>query len=150
MKKELQVAALENGTVIDHIPNERLFDVVNLLGLQNLKAPVTIGYNLQSKKMGSKGIIKVADKFFSDEEISRLSVLANNMKLVLIRDYEIVDKKKVDLPEKLTGLVKCPNPKCICNNEPMNTLFHVVDKKKGVIKCHYCEKEQLIKDVKLL
>ncbi|MCQ2245521.1 MAG: aspartate carbamoyltransferase regulatory subunit [Bacteroidaceae bacterium] len=150
MKKELQVAALENGTVIDHIPNERLFDVVNLLGLQNLKAPVTIGYNLQSKKMGSKGIIKVADKFFSDEEISRLSVLANNMKLVLIRDYEIVDKKKVDLPEKLTGLVKCPNPKCICNNEPMKTLFHVVDKKKGVIKCHYCEKEQLIKDVKLL
>lgn len=150
MKKELQVAALENGTVIDHIPTDKLFDVVNLLGLQNMKTPVTIGYNLQSKVMGCKGIIKVADKFFNDEEISRLSVIAENMKLVLIRDYEIVEKKDVITPDKLKGIVKCANPKCICNNEPMPTLFNVVDKVHGVIKCHYCEKEQLLKDVKLL
>ncbi len=150
MKKELQVAALENGTVIDHIPTEKLFDVVNLLGLQNMKTPVTIGYNLPSTIMGCKGIIKVADKFFNDEEISRLSVIAENMKLVLIRDYEIVEKKDVVTPDQLKGIVKCANPKCICNNEPMPTLFNVVDKVKGVIKCHYCEKEQALKDVKLL
>lgn len=150
MKKELQVAALENGTVIDHIPTEKLFDVVNLLGLQTMKTPVTIGYNLCSHVMGKKGIIKVADKFFNDEEISRLSVIAENMKLVLIRDYEIVEKKDVVTPDQLKGIVKCANPKCICNNEPMPTLFNVVDKKKGTIKCHYCEKEQSLKDVKLL
>lgn len=150
MKKELQVAALENGTVIDHIPSDRLFNVVSLLGLQQMKTPVTIGYNLQSKKMGCKGIIKVADKFFTDEEISRLSVIANNMKLNIIRNYEVVEKKDVQTPDQLKGIVKCANPKCICNNEPMQTLFHVVDKEKGIIKCHYCEKEQSLENAKLI
>lgn len=150
MKKELQVAALENGTVIDHIPTERLFDVVNLLNLQEMKTPVTIGYNLPSERMGCKGIIKVADKFFTDEEVSRLSVLAENMKLVLIRDYEVVEKRDVVVPDQLKGIVRCNNPKCICNNEPMPTLFHVVDKAHGIIRCHYCEKEQNLRDAKLL
>ena len=88
MKKELQVAALENGTVIDHIPSNKLFDVVNLLHLQKMTTPVTIGYNLESQKMGCKGIIKVADKFFNPEEMSRLSVIAKNMQLIIIKDFE--------------------------------------------------------------
>lgn len=150
MKKELQVAALENGTVIDHIPSERLFDVVSLLGLQDMQTPVTIGYNLQSEKMGSKGIIKVADKFFTDEEVSRLSVLADNMKLVLIRNYEVSEKRDVVVPDQLKGIVRCGNPKCICNNEPMATVFHVVDKEHGIVKCHYCEKEQNLHKMKLI
>lgn len=150
MKKELQVAALENGTVIDHIPSERLFDVVSLLGLQDMQTPVTIGYNLQSEKMGSKGIIKVADKFFTDEEVSRLSVLADNMKLVLIRNYEVSEKRDVVVPDQLKGIVRCGNPKCICNNEPMATVFHVVDKEHGIVKCHYCEKEQNLHKMKLV
>ncbi|MCF0159491.1 MAG: aspartate carbamoyltransferase regulatory subunit [Bacteroidaceae bacterium] len=150
MKKELQVAALENGTVIDHIPTEKLFDVVNLLGLQNMKTPVTIGYNLESQVMERKGIIKVADKYFTDEEVSRLSVVAEKMKLVIIHDYEVVEKREVVTPDQLKGIVRCANPKCICNNEPMPTLFNVVDKVHGTIKCHYCEKEQALRDVKLL
>ena len=68
-KKELQVAALENGTVIDHIPSEKLFTVVSLLGLKQMSNNITIGFNLQSKKLGKKGIIKIADKFFTDDEI---------------------------------------------------------------------------------
>ena len=87
------VAAIENGTVIDHIPSEKTYQVAQLLGLQNLGTPVTIGYNLLSKKLGKKGIIKVADKFFTDEEISRLSVVAPNIVLNIIRDYEVVEKK---------------------------------------------------------
>lgn len=150
MKKELQVAALENGTVIDHIPSDKLFDVVNLLHLQEMKTPVTIGYNLESQKMGCKGIIKVANKFFSDEEMSRLSVIAKNMQLIIINNYDVVEKKDVIVPEQLKGIVRCSNPKCICNNEPMPTLFHVINKEKGTIKCHYCEKEQEIAKVQLL
>lgn len=149
MKKELQVAALENGTVIDHIPTEKLFDVVNLLHLQEMKTPVTIGYNLQSQKMGCKGIIKVADKYFSDEEMSRLSVIAEHMQLIIIKDFEVVEKKDVLIPDQLKGIVRCSNPKCICNNEPMPTLFHVTDKVGGIIKCHYCEKEQKLAKVQL-
>ena len=75
-KKELQVAAIENGTVIDHIPAEKTYQVARLLELETLGLPVTIGFNLPSRKLGKKGIIKITDKFFSDEEISRLSVIA--------------------------------------------------------------------------
>ena len=141
------VAAIENGTVIDHIPSEKTYQVAQLLGLQDLSTPVTIGYNLLSKKLGKKGIIKVADKFFTDEEISRLSVVAPNIVLNIIRDYEVVEKKTVVTPAEIRGIVKCNNPKCITNNEPMTTYFHVAD---GILTCHYCEKEQDINKVELV
>ena len=149
-KKERLVAAIENGTVIDHIPAEKTYAVATLLRLQKLQTPVTIGYNYPSKKLGKKGIIKIEDKFFTDEEISRLSVVAPNVVLNVIRDYEVVEKKKVVTPDTLKGIVRCNNPKCITNNEPMNTIFHVIDKNSGIIKCHYCDKEQVISEVKLV
>ena len=140
-KEELLVAALEDGTVIDHIPSELVFKIVDLLDLQLEKRSVTIGYNLESEKIGRKGIIKVADRFFSDEEISRLSVTAPNVVLNIIRNYEVVEKKTVVIPDELHGIVRCPNPKCISNNEPMASFFHVIDKGERLLKCHYCEKE---------
>ena len=149
-KKELQVAALENGTVIDHIPSDKVFTVVALLGLENTDSNITIGNNFESKKLGKKGIIKVADRYFSDEEVSRLSVVAPNVKLNIIRHYEVVEKKQVLMPDELKGIVKCYNPKCITNNEPMETWFHVIDKEQGILKCHYCEKEQQKDNIKLI
>lgn len=149
-KTERQVAAIKNGTVIDHIPAEKTYQVVNLLQLETLETPVTIGYNYPSNKIGRKGIIKVSDKFFTDEEISRLSVVAQNVVLNIIHDYEVVEKKTVKTPDELRGIVKCNNPKCITNNEPMNTVFHVVNKEKGTLKCHYCDKEQFIEKVELV
>lgn len=149
-KTERQVAAIKNGTVIDHIPAEKTYQVVNLLQLETLETPVTIGYNYPSNKIERKGIIKVSDKFFTDEEISRLSVVAQNVVLNIIHDYEVVEKKTVKTPDELRGIVKCNNPKCITNNEPMNTVFHVVNKEKGILKCHYCDKEQFIDKVELV
>ncbi len=149
-KKEMLVAAIKNGTVIDHIPTDKTYQVVNLLGLEQLDTPITIGYNYRSKKLGRKGIIKVEDKFFTDEEISRLSVVAPNIVLNIIHDYDVVEKKTVITPDDLKNIVKCNNPKCITNNEPMSTLFHVVDKEQGIIRCHYCEKEQDINKVELV
>lgn len=149
-KTERQVAAIKNGTVIDHIPAEKTYQVVSLLELQNLDTPVTIGYNYPSKKIGRKGIIKVSDKFFTDEEISRLSVVAPNVVLNVIKDYEVVEKKTVVTPDELRGIVRCNNPKCITNNEPMQTVFNVVDKVHGILKCHYCDKEQHIDNVQLV
>ncbi len=149
-KTERQVAAIKNGTVIDHIPAEKTYQVANILQLQNLDTPVTIGYNYPSKKIGEKGIIKVSDKFFTDEEISRLSVVAPNVVLNIIKDYEVVEKKTVETPDEMRGIVRCNNPKCITNNEPMLTVFNVVDKRLGILKCHYCDKEQNIDDVKLV
>ena len=149
-KTERLVAAVKNGTVIDHIPAEKTYEVVNLLQLQTLENPVTIGYNYPSSKIGRKGIIKVSDKFFTDEEISRLSVVAPNVVLNIIKDYEVVEKKTVVTPNELRGIVKCNNPKCITNNEPMQTVFNVVDKVHGILKCHYCDKEQYIENVELV
>ena len=148
-KQALQVAAIKNGTVIDHIPADKLFTVVNLLKLQKTSQSITIGNNFASQRLGKKGFIKVADRFFSDEEISRLSVVAPNVILNIISDYEIVEKKQVVMPDELRGIVKCPNPKCITNNEPMTTIFHVTDKENGILKCHYCEKEQNKEALKL-
>lgn len=149
-KKELQVAALENGTAIDHIPAEQLFKVVSLLGIEHLKTPVTIGFNLDSKKMGKKGILKIADKFFEQDEINRISLIAPHVKLNIIRDYEVVEKRLVYLPDELLGVVKCNNPKCITNNEPMKTHFKVIDKEKVTLKCLYCEMRTAKEDIVLL
>lgn len=145
------VAAIQNGTVIDHIPSSKLFAIVSLLRLENIRgSSIMVGYNLKSKKFGHKSIIKVSDKFFSDAELNQLSVVAPNVTLCIIRDYEVVEKKRVVLPENIRGIVRCANPKCITNNEPMPTLFHVTDKQEGVIRCHYCEKEQNLEHVKLV
>ena len=150
-REELIVAAIENGTVIDHIPSSKLFEVVSLLHLEAIRgSSIMVGYNLKSKKMGHKSIIKVSDKYFSDAELNQLSVVAPNVTLCIIRDYEVVEKKKVALPEEIRGIVRCANPKCITNNEPMTTLFHVTDRERGIIQCHYCEKKQNLEHVKLV
>lgn len=146
-KNEMIVAAIKNGTVIDHIPSEKAYQVAQLLKLAELDTPVTIGYNFLSKKLGRKGIIKIEDKFFTDEEISRLSVVAPNIVLNIIRDYEVVEKKTVTTPDEIHGIVKCNNPVCITNNEPMQTFFHV---QNNILTCHYCEKEQDINKVELV
>ena len=140
-KKELQVAALENGTSIDHIPPEQLFKVAHLIGLSKMENRITFGNNLESKKMGRKGMIKIADKFFEEDEINRIALVAPHVILNIIRDYEVVEKKNISLPDELIGIVKCNNPKCISNNEPMTTFFYVTDKEKGIIKCRYCERK---------
>jgi aspartate carbamoyltransferase regulatory subunit len=140
IKKELAVAALQNGTVIDHIPAQSLFKVVSLLGIENLKSSVTIGYNLDSKKLEKKGILKVADVFFEEDILNRLALLAPNVNVNIINDYKVVKKYKVTLPDDIVGIVRCNNPKCITNNEPMPTRFHVEDKDNVQLRCHYCER----------
>ena len=100
-RQELQVAALENGTVIDHIPSAKIFEVISLLHLENVSTSVTIGINLKSKKMEHKSILKIADRFFTDEELNQLSVVTPNVTLAIIRDFEVVEKKQVKMPTNL-------------------------------------------------
>jgi len=140
-KKELAVAALRNGTVIDHIPSSSLFKAVRLLGIEKLDRHVTIGNNLESHRYGTKGIIKVADTEFADADLNRIALIAPRAKVNIIRDYEVVEKRSIELPETVVGIVRCANPKCITNNEPMATRFHVIDRSdvdNVTIRCHYC------------
>lgn len=148
-KKELAVAALQNGTVIDHIPSSVLFKAVKILGIEALNTHVTIGNNLGSKKLGSKGIIKVADVEFPEATLNRIALIAPTAVVNIIRDFEVVEKHKVQLPDTIVGIVKCSNPKCITNNEPMKTRFEVVDRENITISCHYCGHSVSNKDAQI-
>ena len=148
-KKELAVAALQNGTVIDHIPSSVLFKAVKILGIEALNTHVTIGNNLGSKKLGSKGIIKVADVEFPEATLNRIALIAPTAVVNIIRDFEVVEKHKVQLPDTIVGIVKCSNPKCITNNEPMKTRFEVVDCENITISCHYCGHSVSNKDAQI-
>lgn len=148
-EETLQVAALCNGTVIDHIPSDALYKVTFLLHLQEIEEPITIGNNLESKKMGKKGIIKIKDKFFEDNEINKIAILAPEAVLNIIRDYQVVEKRHLSLPDELVGIVKCNNPKCITNNEPMETKFQVLNHKNLELHCHYCNLKIKKNDIRL-
>ncbi|MDY0201654.1 MAG: aspartate carbamoyltransferase regulatory subunit [Bacteroidales bacterium] len=137
---KLSVSAIENGTVIDHIPAQNLFKVISILGLDRFDNLITFGTNMESKRLGKKAIIKIADKFFEREEINRIAVVAPHAKLNVIRDYKVVEKQLVEVPDKIEGIVKCVNPKCITNFENIKTKFSVINKQNVALKCHYCEK----------
>lgn len=148
-KETLQVAAIENGTVIDHIPSDKIFEVVNLLHLEEVQSEVTVGFNLKSHQMGRKSIIKIANKFFTDDELNQLAVVTPNVTLCIIRNYDIVEKKTVTLPDELVDIIKCKNPKCITNNEPMATRFALIDKTVGICRCNYCNTQHALNEVNL-
>jgi aspartate carbamoyltransferase regulatory subunit len=137
---ELKVSAIKDGTVIDHIPAEKLFNVINILNLDKIDTLITFGTNLESKQHGKKAIIKIANKFFKGDEINRIALVTPNAKLNIIKNYKVIEKKNVVVPDEIEGIVKCVNPKCITNNENVKTKFTVVDKKDIKLKCHYCEK----------
>ncbi|MFP4059283.1 MAG: aspartate carbamoyltransferase regulatory subunit [Bacteroidota bacterium] len=139
-KKQLQVSAIKDGTVIDHIPAEDLFKVITILGLDTIDHLITFGMNLESKKYGKKAIIKIANVFFPDEDINRISLVAPHAKLNIIRDYEVVEKKIVEIPDNVMGIVKCFNPQCITNSEYIRQKFTVISKSPVALRCHYCEK----------
>ena len=149
-KTALQVSALCNGTVIDHIPADKLFAVVNLLNIPMMSNNVTIGYNLESKKLGKKGLIKISDRFFTDDEVNKISVVAPNVILNTIRDYNVVEKREVKMPDEIHNIIKCNNLNCITNNEPMATHFYVANRDTHTLKCRYCEKEVSLDKIKLL
>ena len=138
--KTLSVSAIKEGTVIDHIPADQLFDVLTILKLDKLETQITFGTNLPSKRLGRKAIIKIEGKFFEADEINRIALVAPQAKLNIIHDYTVTEKRIVEVPDGIVGIAKCMNPKCITNHEAVTTKFAVVDKEKVTLKCLYCEK----------
>ncbi|MDR1866577.1 MAG: aspartate carbamoyltransferase regulatory subunit [Bacteroidales bacterium] len=139
-KGEFVVSAIRAGTVIDHIPPRSLFKVISILGLDRIGSQVTFGNNLDSKKLGKKAIIKITGKFFDNKEINKIALVAPEAKLNTIRDYQVVEKRVVAVPDDVSGIVRCVNPRCITNHEQIVTKFYVVSKKPVTLKCHYCER----------
>ncbi len=139
-EKQLKVSAIKNGTVIDHVPAKNLFKVISILGLDHIDNQITFGTNLESKKLGSKAIIKITDRYFEGDEINKIALVAPEAKLNIIKDYKVVEKQEVEVPDAIIGIAKCVNPKCITNVENVLTKFEVASKKDVSLRCHYCEK----------
>ena len=140
-RKELVVSALENGTVLDHIPAENVYKALNILNLKGIESQITIGINLASKIYGKKGIIKIADKFFEDEELNKLALIAPKATINVIRDFKVVEKKTLVMPDEIIGIAKCKNPKCVTNHQPIKTRFTTIHNGNDVsLLCHFCEK----------
>jgi aspartate carbamoyltransferase regulatory subunit len=140
LRKELKVSAIENGTVIDHIPSASVFQVIKILNLTEYQNQLLIATNLDSQKMGKKGIIKVSNKFFKSDDINKIALVAPSATLIIIKNFEVTEKKQVEIPDIAENIVKCFNPNCITNNEEINTRFTVIDKRDLKLRCHYCEK----------
>ncbi len=136
----MEVSAIKDGTVIDHIPADSLFNVISILGLDTIDNKITFGTNLESKKLGRKAIIKLSEVFFRDTDINKIALVAPEAKLNIIKNYKVVEKKIVEVPNDIVGIVKCMNPQCVTNSEQIITRFKVVSKKDIQLKCHYCEK----------
>ena len=150
-KKQLKVSAIRNGTVIDRIPAGELFHVIEILGLAKGNYQMTFGANLKSKVLGSKSLIKITDKFFEEDDVNLIALVAPDAVLNIIKEYQVVEKRKVIIPSEIRGLVRCPNPKCITNHEPVRTRFNTVVMLDGlVLKCHYCEKETNQKNLQII
>ncbi|HOP13121.1 MAG TPA: aspartate carbamoyltransferase regulatory subunit [Lentimicrobium sp.] len=140
IRKELVVSAIENGSVIDHIPAKSVFRVVKMLNLEDTDTQVTVGFNLESCKYGRKGIIKVSNKYFENEEVNKIALVAPTATLIVIKDYKVTEKRNVKIPDEISKIVKCVNPNCITNHQQVATRFTVIDKEDLKLQCHYCEK----------
>lgn len=148
--KKLQVAALRNGTVIDHIPANKLFKVFSILNLEEYTETITVGNNLNSETIGKKGIIKISDRFFADDEINKIALIAPKAKINIIREFDVVEKRALYLPEEVHEIVQCLNPVCITNHQPVKTRFHVITEEgESRLKCRYCEREIKLENVKI-
>ena len=140
--KKLEVTAIENGTVIDHIPAGSLFKIIDILRLDRETHRITFGNNLESKRMGAKAIIKINDRICRPEEINRIALVAPNAVVNNIENYEVKKKQRVEVPERIEGFARCVNPQCVTNVEGVKTAFEVVRRADGgyALRCEYCEK----------
>ena len=149
-KMELKISAIDEGTVIDHIPTEAAFKVAEILRLQSHNGVVSIATNLQSKRIGKKAIVKVAGKSLTQEEVSKIAIVAPEATVNIIKNYAVKEKIKVKAPDVIDNVVKCSNPMCVTNNEQVATKFYVVRKDPLKIKCHYCERSMGKEDLEII
>ncbi|MFC1768316.1 aspartate carbamoyltransferase regulatory subunit [Nanoarchaeota archaeon] len=145
--KEQKIPALKEGTAIDHIPSDRTPKVLQILNLSKIDDFVSIGMNLKSKQMGTKGIIKIANRLLTQSQLDKLSVIAPGSTVNIISDYNVKKKIIVKMQDKIKKVMKCPNPSCITNAEEVITVFDVKDKEPLQVRCRFCERMFGIKEI---
>ncbi|MDS0298781.1 aspartate carbamoyltransferase regulatory subunit [Halogeometricum sp. S1BR25-6] len=135
--KQLRVSKIRDGTVIDHLAAGQALNVLAILGIDGSGGEgVSIGMNVPSDRLARKDIVKVEGRELSQSEVDVLSVISPEATINIVRDYEVVEKKRVERPEEVTGVVSCPNRNCITNaDEPVVSRFEVLS---DGLRCGYC------------
>ncbi len=148
---ELQITAIKEGIVIDHIQSDRTFKVFELLKLRDYQSVILIAENIKSSSLGKKGLIKIENKKLCRDELGEIALIAPTATINIIENYIVIEKLKLEIPDIINNLIVCNNQKCISNHEKINTKFHKLDgnnvanddtnnKNNYKFKCHYCEK----------
>lgn len=141
MNTQLSVEAIENGTVIDHIPAGLGLTILRQFKLLHYGEAVTVGFNLTSKRQPSKDIIKIKDVIFNENDAKRLALFVPSATINIIEQFTVVRKLPLTLPETISEVFRCPNANCASHGEPVKSRFYVRPSKEQVkLKCHYCEK----------
>lgn len=135
---ELRVSKIENGTVIDHVPGGQALKVLAILGIDGSGGDtVSVGMNIPSEKLGQKDIVKVEGRELSQNEVDVISLIAPDASINIIREFDVVEKSRVDRPTTVTDVITCPNRNCITvQNEPVVSTFDVLD---DGVRCIYCD-----------
>lgn len=150
-RKTLRVSKIKNGTVIDHITGGHALDVIKILGITGrVDGVVTVAINVPSKKLDAKDMVKIEGRELKSEEVDKIALLAPHATINIVRNYKVVDKQRVKLPNIIRGIVKCANPACISNSkEPVQPTFYVESEEPLRLRCHYCgyimEKQDVLK-----
>ena len=139
---QLLVRRIKDGTVIDHIDPGMALTVLRALNITGKEGSViTVAMNVPSSKLDTKDIIKVENKFLGSNETNKLALLAPKATVNIVRDYKVVEKRKVELPDRFVGIFRCSNPKCVTNSkEEVVPIIDVIDKAKQTLKCGYCSR----------
>jgi aspartate carbamoyltransferase regulatory subunit len=137
-ERELRISKIQNGTVVDHVPGGQALNVLAVLGIDGTGGEtVSIGMNVESDALGRKDVVKVEDRELSQDEVDVLSLIAPDATINIIRDFDVVEKKRLERPETVSGVLACPNHDCItADDEPVVTKFEVLD---DGVRCVYCE-----------
>ena len=141
--RQYKVFKIEQGTVIDHIPSPRGLAVFRLLS-KNKNSLISIGLNFDSKSVGKKDLIKFEGKALSKKETDKISLIAPEATINIIKDFKVIEKRLMDVPDEIHGILKCMNPNCITNVEKLESKFRVIEKKPVKVACHYCERNAIV------
>ncbi len=148
MEEKLKIVKISKGTVIDHIDAGYALTILNLTGLDEVKNLITIGVNVSSHKYHTKDIIKIENVFLNETQMQQISILSPNATISLIESNNVIEKKKVKLPNIIKKLILCVNQTCISNSEePISTEFMVLEEKPLKIQCIYCERIYKLEEI---
>ena len=146
---QLLVRRIKDGTVIDHIESAKAFFVLRALNIAGKEGNViTVALNVPSSKHGKKDIIKVENRFLETAETNKLALIAPRATINIIKDYRVVEKRKIQLPDSIVGIFRCPNLNCITNSgENINPVITILDKEKIILRCTYCARTLTIEEI---